>query len=125
MIIWDFVSGIANGIIDLAELMAGLLLKGVIFLVKLWFNYLVAFVTSGSELSFIGIGFLLFSSVAVAVCLFYLLKYMGIWGLIIVPVLLFLLKFFIILTMVGIMYVLISNTLDKIKLKLKGGNSYV
>lgn len=123
MFVWDIVSRISGEIIGLAELIAKLIFDGLFYLFKMWFDYLVQLVSGGNEISFVAFVFLVFTTVGFGIVAYYIVKYVGIWGLILAPVLLLFLKFFILIILGLVCYTGISLLVSKVK--NRGGTYHV
>lgn len=126
MMILSGISRFVSEVIGLVDLIAGSIVQFIFWLFKMWFSYLSTTISTGGVLSVLAWGLMIGSILVFVGALMYLFKYLGIWLLIVVPILTFFLKIFIMIFIFGLMFVMISNVVRSIRNKFnrKEDNHY-
>ncbi|MGL5684449.1 MAG: hypothetical protein ACRCXQ_01490 [Vagococcus fluvialis] len=126
MMILSEISWFVGEVVGLVDLIAGSIVQFIFWLFKIWFRYLSTTISTGGALSIFAWGLMIGTIFVFVGALFYLFKYLGIWLLIVVPILTFFLKLFIMIFIFGLMFVMISNVVRSIRNKFnrKEDNHY-
>ena len=126
MMILSGISRFIGEVVGLVDLIAGSIVQFIFWLFKMWFSYLSTTISTGGALSVLAWGLMIGSILVFVGALMYLFKYLGIWLLIVVPILTFFLKIFIMIFIFGLMFVMISNVVRSIRNKFnrKEDNHY-
>lgn len=126
MMILSGISRFVGEVVGLVDLIAGSIVQFIFWLFKMWFSYLSTTISTGGALSIFAWGLMIGTIFVFVGALFYLFKYLGIWLLIVVPILTFFLKLFIMIFIFGLMFVMISNVVRSIRNKFnrKEDNHY-
>lgn len=126
MMILSGISRFIGEVVGLVDLIAGSIVQFIFWLFKMWFSYLSTTISTGGALSIFAWGLMIGTIFVFVGALFYLFKYLGIWLLIVVPILTFFLKLFIMIFIFGLMFVMISNVVRSIRNKFnrKEDNHY-
>lgn len=120
------ISRFVGEVVGLVDLIAGSIVQFIFWLFKMWFSYLSTTISTGGALSIFAWGLMIGTIFVFVGALFYLFKYLGFWLLIVVPILTFFLKLFIMIFIFGLMFVMISNVVRSIRNKFnrKEDNHY-
>lgn len=126
MMILSGISRFVGEVVGLVDLIAGSIVQFIFWLFKMWFSYLSTTISTGGALSIFAWGLMIGTIFVFVGALFYLFKYLGFWLLIVVPILTFFLKLFIMIFIFGLMFVMISNVVRSIRNKFnrKEDNHY-
>lgn len=118
------ISQFIDEVVGLVDLIAGSIVQFIFWLFKMWFSYLSTTISTGGALSIFAWGLMIGTIFVFVGALFYLFKYLGLWMLIIVPILTVFLKLFIVIFIFGLMFVMVSNVVKSIKGKFNRKEDY-
>lgn len=124
MMILSGISQFIDEVVGLVDLIAGSIVQFIFWLFKMWFSYLSTTISTGGALSIFAWGLMIGTIFVFAGALFYLFKYLGLWMLIVVPILTVFLKLFIVIFIFGLMFVMVSNVVKSIKGKFNRKEDY-
>lgn len=124
MMILSGISQFIDEVVGLVDLIAGSIVQFIFWLFKMWFSYLSTTISTGGALSIFAWGLMIGTIFVFVGALFYLFKYLGLWLLIVVPILTVFLKLFIVIFIFGLMFVMVSNVVKSIKGKFNRKEDY-